>query len=352
MPDEIYDKLGAALNARNMNLPAIKCDAFYALVQFLFTPEEAAIVSSMPLEYSTAGEIASRMGTHDSGKLEAALEKMGDKGLLHIKQSGGKTFYEALPFVPGLIEFQLMRGIVDDHHRQVARLILNYYKAVANPAVSSTPPIEAAVSGRKLAINRDIKANTSTVIPYHEVKSLIENTDFIAAGTCVCRHMGNLLGKPSSKPMNNCMVFGESARFSVGRNFTRRLTKEEALKVLEEAEEAGLIHTYTNRPERFTNLLCNCCREHCNAMKAVRMFPAPGMVMNIRYLVQVDQDACTACEACIDRCQMGALKVTDGNLTREVQRCIGCGLCLSVCPADALRLEPNQEGRIPLKDAN
>ena len=352
MADNVYDKLGAALNARNMNLPAIKCDAFYALAEFLFTPEEAAIVCHMPVEYATVEEIASKMEAADSGKLAAALEKMGDKGLIHIKEAGGNKLCEALPFVPGIIEFQLMRGIVDHHHKRVARLILNYYKAVGNPVVAATPPLEPAAAGKKLSVNKDIRENTSTIIPYHEMKTLIENTDDIATGTCVCRHMGNLLGKPSYKPLNNCMVFGESAKFSTGRNFTKRLTKEEALKVLDEAEEAGLIHTYTNRPDQFTNLLCNCCREHCNAMKAIRRFPAPGLVLNIRYLVQIDSDLCTTCEACIPRCQMDALKMIDGKLTRDEQRCIGCGLCMYVCPADALSLEPNKDGRIPLKNAN
>jgi len=31
-----------------------------------------------------------------------------------------------------------------------------------------------------------------------------------------------------------------------------------------------------------------------------------------------------------------------GNL-----RCIGCGLCISVCPADALRLEPREGMPVP-----
>ncbi len=239
MTDSIYDQLGAALNARNMNLPSIKCDAYYALVEFLFTPEEAAIVCSMPVEYASVEEIASNLETKDLEKLAATLETMGDKGLIHIKETNGKKLYEALPFVPGILEFQLMSGIADERHKQVARLILNYYKALNNVAVSSTPPLEAAVAGRKLTVNKDIKGSTSTIIPYHEMKALIENTEYIAAGTCVCRHMGNLLGKPSSKPINNCMIFGESASFSVGRNFTRRLTKEECLRCLMKRRKQG-----------------------------------------------------------------------------------------------------------------
>ncbi len=349
MTETIYDQLGAALNARNMNLPAIKCDAYYALVEFLFTPEEAAVICSMPIACASLEEVATGLGTDDLGKLASTLETMGDKGLIHIKETTGKKLYEALPFVPGILEFQLHRGIVDEHHKQAARLILNYYKALNNVAVLSTPPLEATFAGRKLTVNKDIKGNTSTIIPYHEMKALIENTEYIAAGTCSCRHMGNLLGKPSHKPLNNCMIFGESASFSVGRNFTKRLTKEECLKLLDEAEEAGLIHTYSNRPDQFTNLLCNCCREHCNAMKAIRRLPSPGQFITTRYLVNIDEDACTACEACIPRCQMDALKMADGKLTRDANRCIGCGLCMYVCPADALNLKPTESGRVPLK---
>jgi len=175
MTETIYDKLGAALNARNMNLPAIKCDAYYALVEFLFTPEEAAITCSMPIAYVSVEEVAANQGTNDVGKLSAMLETMGDKGLIHIKETNGKKLYEALPFVPGIIEFQLQRGIVDEHHKQVARLILNYYKALNNVAVLSTPPLEATFAGRKLTVNKDIKGNSPTIIPYHEMKALIEN---------------------------------------------------------------------------------------------------------------------------------------------------------------------------------
>ena len=102
MTETIYDQLGAALNARNMNLPAIKCDAYYALVEFLFTPEEAAVICSMPIAYASVEEVAANQGTNDLGKLSAMLETMGDKGLIHVKETNGVKLYEALPFVPGI----------------------------------------------------------------------------------------------------------------------------------------------------------------------------------------------------------------------------------------------------------
>jgi Fe-S-cluster-containing hydrogenase component 2 len=46
---------------------------------------------------------------------------------------------------------------------------------------------------------------------------------------------------------------------------------------------------------------------------------------------------------------MDALKMVDGKLIREELRCIGCGICMWVCPADALVLEPRPAGKVPLR---
>ncbi len=42
------------------------------------------------------------------------------------------------------------------------------------------------------------------------------------------------------------------------------------------------------------------------------------------------------CERCVTRCPTGALGWRDGALTLLAERCTGCGICLFVCPADAL----------------
>ncbi|MCX6004653.1 MAG: 4Fe-4S binding protein [Chloroflexi bacterium] len=349
MTNAIYDKLAAALNARGTAVPAVKCKEYYDLAEFLFTPDEADIVCAMPIEYATVEEIAANLDTKDIKKLAGQLETMGDKGLIHIKDKGGKKLYEGLPFVPGLFEFQLMKGVVDERSKKWAHLLLDYSKAVKREMMSATPPkLEKSAPGRKVLVEKDVVFVTSP-IPYKEMKQLIMDTEHIAAGICVCRHQGNLIGKPSTEPMDNCMVFGESALFSVERGFTKMLTKEEALKRLDESEEAGLVHNYVDNPGQFTNLLCNCCGCHCWVIKGARNSPAPSKMANARYLVHINEDDCTTCEACIDRCWMKALKVENGKLVRDEIRCIGCGICMWVCPTDALYLEPREAGKIPLK---
>jgi Na+-translocating ferredoxin:NAD+ oxidoreductase subunit B len=352
MADVIYDKLAAALNARNTAVPSLLCKEYYDLVEFLFTPEEAEIFCAMPIEHAMLEEIADNMSTKDLTTLASQLEKMGDKGLVHIRETSGMKKYEALPFVPGIFEFQLWKGAVDERSKKWAFLLRDYSKAIPRELMStSAPKIEKAAPGRKVQVDKEVTHLTS-VVPYHEMKKLIQDTDYIAAGNCVCRHQGNLIGKPSSEPINNCMSFGESAKFPIERGYVKRLTKEEALKRLDEAEEAGLVHTYVNNPSQWSNLQCNCCGCHCWIIKGLIKSPVPSQMVNARYLVHINQEDCTACQACVDRCWVKALKIIDGKLTREEKRCIGCGLCMWACPADALYLEPRELGRVPLKNAN
>lgn len=140
MANAIYDKLSAALNARNTAVPAIKCKEYYDLVEFLFMPEEASIFCAMPVEYATIDEIAANLGAKDVKKLASQLEAMGDKGLVHIKGTDGKKMYEALPFVPGIFEFQLMSGKVDERSKKWAFLLKDYSKAIPRELMSATPP--------------------------------------------------------------------------------------------------------------------------------------------------------------------------------------------------------------------
>jgi electron transport complex protein RnfB len=348
MIDAAYEKLIPALNSRSTSLPSVKCDEFFAMVSFLFTPEEAAVAAAMPPGFASAEEIGGCMPDSDIKKLAAQLETMADKGLIHSKQDSGKTVYELLPFFPGSMELQFYRTDADEYLKQLDILMINYQKALRNMFKSGTmPKIETSAPGRKVPVNAEIYTQ-STIIPYAEVKELLENTDVIAAGVCHCRHAGAWRGKPCSRPQDNCMILGSSAQFTIERGLTKRLTKEQALKMLDDAEKAALVHQYCNTPDHFSNILCNCCSCHCFALNNWNRTPAPSKRVIARYLIKIDEEACTACEACIERCQTQALKMEGGKLVRDENRCIGCGLCTYACPADALILEKRPAGLVPL----
>ena len=349
MVDPIYEKLAGALNARNTSLPSIICSEFFDFISFLYTPEYAAIYVAMPLGLSSINEIAGNLPAADLQKLAKNLKIMEDKGLVHIEDRDGVKLYEALPLIPGTVEFHMMRGIVDEYHKKMVALLKTYERAIGKMYKSGNPPqIDKSAPARTVPIDKNIDPRT-TIVPYKELKELIMHTEFISAGTCVCRHEGALMDKPCTKPVNNCMLLGESARFSVDKRFARRLTQEEAIQIIDQAEAAGLVHTYAYTTGDYFKPLCNCCHDHCGIMRSARKSPSPGTLVIARYLVEINNDECTSCGACVSRCQMEALKMVDGSLTRDEKRCIGCGLCMWACPTEALTLKPLPASKIPLR---
>jgi len=190
-------------------------------------------------------------------------------------------------------------------------------------------------------VEQEIPAGVE-VYPYDKVSEYIANSDYIIVGICYCRHFGELLGFPCSKPKETCMFFGDLARFGAERGFGRSLSKEEAFKVLKRAEEAGLVHCSSNCGEH-VEFICNCCICHCGILQSLKNAAAPSMAATSGFIAVVDKDECMGCGDCIERCPMEALTIEDDIAASNADRCIGCGLCISVCPTAALRLELREQ---------
>jgi electron transport complex protein RnfB len=340
MTREVYDKLAEALNARSMTYPSVPCEEFYVLVQELFTPEQAEIASNMPLDPISAQDLASKIKDADADGLSSKLDEMASKGLLRIKEKNSKRLYELMPWVPGIIELQFMHGRTDERTRHLAQLFKSYAKAMKNimRTMTSPPAVAGPATSRKISVNKEIPGR-STILPYDEVIKLIDKTEYVAAGTCVCRNHGDMLGMPCDKPKENlCMILGPSANFAQTYGFVNLISKEEARQRIDEAEKAGLVHNYANTQDKYIDLLCNCCGCHCIILRGAKRTPAPSQFVIANWVINIDNDACTGCGTCIDRCWMEALKMDGDVVVRDFNRCIGCGACRYICPTDAMQL--------------
>ena len=80
-----------------------------------------------------------------------------------------------------------------------------------------------------------------------------------------------------------------------------------------------------------------------SVLNSLKKLPNPGDYAGSPYVARLDTDACSDCCACLDRCQMGALSPGAGHVELNVERCIGCGLCVTTCPEDALSLDLRED---------
>lgn len=144
------------------------------------------------------------------------------------------------------------------------------------------------------------------------------------------------------------MIGPDHARHYVDMGIGRYITKEEALDILEKAQNAGLILQPENsqRPEA----ICCCCGDCCVLLKPLKNHPRPVDLYVTNYYVEFNAELCNGCSECIDKCQMDARVMVDGIAELNPDRCIGCGNCVVICPSDANRLIKKDDEVILPKD--
>ena len=138
-----------------------------------------------------------------------------------------------------------MRGTKTDRDREIARAIHNYRSAAE--ALRSGPPAITYPWTRIIPVDKVIKAET-TIQTYDQVVAYIEKSEPIAVGTCYCRHEALLLDEDDDCGMPNevCFTFFTTAEYLSERGLSRKVTKEEAINIMRQAEEAGLMHATGN----------------------------------------------------------------------------------------------------------
>jgi len=321
-----YEKLQQLLDASPTGAPAT--ETFDEILRILFTPEEAALAVHLTLFPRPLDTIAPAAGIseEEAGRL---LEGMTAKAVILSREKNGKRSYSLLPTIPGLFEFPLMKGSGTPMHDRLSRLWDEYHREVLGGTFSGNPtPI-----ARVIPVGKSVEAVTR-IHPYEEVARLIHAVDFIALAPCACR----LSIKACDKPVEVCFIFDGHGRFLVQRGFARQISRDEALKTLDKAEEAGLVHTSNNSADK-PSFICNCCSCCCTILTCRTQLDLPNAFATSAFEAKVIPDDCTGCGICSDeRCPVQAISVSEDIAQVDREKCIGCGLCVSTCPTSAISL--------------
>jgi len=78
-----------------------------------------------------------------------------------------------------------------------------------------------------------------------------------------------------------------------------------------------------------------------SAEKVIKAFREKGVTVDVRRLIEKDDELCVDCGGCVSICPMDALMFDEErSVILHEEKCNGvtCGLCVDACPQRALRL--------------
>jgi Pyruvate/2-oxoacid:ferredoxin oxidoreductase delta subunit len=189
-----------------------------------------------------------------------------------------------------------------------------------------------------------------TVMPFKLARDVIlKANDTIAVGTCPCREN---VEKPCIPPSQQvCMFVGDPfASFIAEQNPKyRKVSQDEAVKVLEFAHQKGFVHSAYFKKEagnRFV-AICNCCSCCCLGIRMWNQLAGTiPLIASSGYVAEVNDD-CNVCGLCADKtCNFNAISMDEKaqKAAIDLAKCMGCGVCVDVCTRKSIQLrrEPSK----------
>jgi Pyruvate/2-oxoacid:ferredoxin oxidoreductase delta subunit len=300
------------------------------LFEMIAEDQEAELLLALPADATTAAE---KLGRTEED-VAASLQTLFLKGLVFpSSKTDPPTYRMCRDFVQFHDATILWRDAPQEYLDLWQEFMETEWPDLAEVFSKMTPrPFT-----RVVPVGVTIPAKTH-VLAFEDIKEIIDNSRNLAVTKCTCR----LTAHKCDKKLEACLQVNRAADYSITRGTGRQLTKEQALDLIRECEEEGLIHVVTNK-QSVDHFICNCCGCCCQTMPVLIQHNI-RVIEPSRFAAVVDADKCESCETCVDRCFVGAITV-DGDETAkvDVEKCLGCGLCMVTCPTEAISMKEVRE---------
>jgi len=322
---DVYARLSRALDALPNGYAPTGSGLEIELLAALVPPDLAEVAAALgpePLSAECVADLAHLPAAQVAPRLEV-LEEMG------VALRAGTAGWRLAPFWPGIWD-----ALVPTMDRATAELVERYMaEGGARGIMGASPPI-----GRVLPSPEATRADW--ILPYDDVRRVLAETTAVSIIDCVCRLERATLGAPCDYPTHICMTLHDE----LPDRDEGLVSKEEALRLLDEADRLGLVHIATNVAGGW-EFICHCCGCCCQFLRGLTEWQAGDTVVS-NYRATVDDAVCIGCGACVERCQIDAIAIDAGVTLVDAERCIGCGVCVTGCPSEAVTLERLPEARI------
>jgi Pyruvate/2-oxoacid:ferredoxin oxidoreductase delta subunit len=299
------------------------------LFRMIADEDEARLMLATP---GTADELAERLG-RDPQEVQRSLDLLFKKGLVFKSQKPQGTIYR---MVRDLVQFHDATLVWPEAPQEYLDLWQRYMEEEWPSYAATVTKLIPKPFTRVIPVNLPVEMKSS-ILAYDDVEKIINEASRVAVTRCTCRTIAGKCGKP----VDVCLQVGKAADYTVERGSGREIDKQEALDIIRQCEEAGLVHVTMNRAGE-SHFICNCCDDCCQSFTLL-IRDGLNLCDPSRFAAVVDADACSGCGSCLERCYFGALSLVekDGQevLSIDPDRCMGCGLCTLVCPEDALSMQ-------------
>jgi Pyruvate/2-oxoacid:ferredoxin oxidoreductase delta subunit len=298
----------------------------------LVDKEEVEIVTSLPC---SAAELARKLNKEEA-TVNTTLRGLFDKGVIFMTSKG----------------YQFARSIGQLHDSTATDVRLDsiwgrelldlwrdfceaeWYHTWVKTIQSLNVPTWRVIPARK-AISQETK-----LLPSEDMKAILDKANKFAVAHCSCRR----IAARCDLPVEVCLQLNRAAEYAITRGTGKELTREEALRMMDVAEDVGLIHSVNNNSE-VVGVICNCCADCCLFYYPLSKYGGLEKgVAKSRFQAEVDKATCKGCQTCVERCPFEALEMVkvlgEKKLKAQVnpEKCFGCGVCAVGCESEAIKL--------------
>lgn len=350
---QAYKQIQKRLEQMPVGAPGRK--TIYEILKIIYSPEEAELASQMPLSPKSLSRIARELGMSPD-ELRPRLEAMADKGMLVDIELDGKMRYMLAPTMVGVFEFTMMRVREDMDQKKLAELIHRY-------VIEESDFVDSLKGGTQTSLFRTLvhevtlPEDYAEVLDWEKASHVVGTAGQWGVSLCHCRHVAHHRGEDCQVfRMESCLSIGLGADFLIRHDLAREIDKSEALDLLAETRDAGMVHICDNVQKRPT-FVCQCCGCCCEILNAFKKFKVFGNTFSSNFQATPDESKCTGCKKCQKACPVDAIDIIDrphaidGKKYRWVARvdpeiCLGCGVCAMKCEFDSMKMTPRSQRRI------
>ena len=339
-----YRQLQEHLDKLPIGYPKTNSGVELRILQLLFTSIEVKVALCLSLGNASVETVRKRL--EKKFKISYETEKVA--GILHdmfMKGSINRSRREPFKYSNAMLAIGMFEHQVGDLSKEMVEMIHQYFDEGFDDEFFRSSLPQLRTSPHMKAIVPEFNIAT-----YDNMREIVKKTSkSIQVANCVCKEGEAILGKPckQTKDIEVCLMF--DAKNYLDRGKARTITKDECMEIINRAEREGLVLQPGNSLQPFC--ICLCCGCCCGVLTSAKKYEKPAELIAHNFYAKVEEELCTGCAICVNRCQMEAIQIENKKAIIDLYRCIGCGLCVTTCKKEALKLMGKTKKTIPPKNA-